>query len=56
LLNVDAGEFSQGKSTNEEICKGLKTGMRTIDRIKQKCFEGGIEKVLHREKGYRIYE
>ncbi|MDR1381606.1 MAG: IS630 family transposase, partial [Tannerella sp.] len=36
LLNVDEGEYSQGKSTNEEICKVLKMGMRTIDRIKQK--------------------
>jgi len=56
LLNVDEGEFSLGKSTNEEICKILKTGMRTIDRVKQKCFEGGIEKALEREKGNRIYE
>jgi transposase len=56
LLNVDSGEFSHGKSTNEEICKVLKIGMRTIDRIKQKCFEGGIEKALQREKGNRIYE
>jgi hypothetical protein len=30
--------------------------MRTIDRIKQKCQEGGIEKALQREKGSRIYE
>jgi transposase len=56
LLNVDRGEFSQGRSTNEEICKVLKIGMRTIDRIKQKCFEGGIDRALNREKGSRIYE
>jgi hypothetical protein len=56
LLNVDEGEYSQGKSTNEEICKVLKMGMRTIDRIKQKCFEGGIDKALEREKSSRIYE
>jgi hypothetical protein len=55
LLNVDEGEFSPGKSTNAEICKVMKIGMRTIDRIKQKCFEGGIEKALEREKGSRIY-
>jgi transposase len=55
LLNVDEGEFSLGKSTNMEICKVLKIGMRTIDRIKQKYFEGGIEKALEREKGSRIY-
>jgi transposase len=56
LLNVDEGEFSLGKSTGAEICKVLKIGMRTIDRIKQKCFEGGIEKALERDRGSRIYE
>jgi transposase len=56
LLNVDEGDFSLGKSTNEQISKVLKIGMRTIDRIKQKCFEGGIEKALERDKGSRIYE
>jgi transposase len=56
LLNVDSGEFSQGKSTNGEICKVLKIGMRTIDRIKQRCFEGGIDRALTRDKGSRIYE
>lgn len=30
--------------------------MRTIDHIKQKCFEGGIEKALARDKGSRIYD
>jgi hypothetical protein len=28
--------------------------MRTIDRIKQKCQEGGIEKALQREQGSRF--
>jgi transposase len=56
LLNVDEGEFSLGKSTGSEICKVLKIGMRTIDRIKQKCFEGGIDNALERDKGSRIYE
>ena len=56
LLNVDTGEFSLGKSTSAEISKVLKIGMRTIDRIKQKCFECGIEKALERDKGSRVYE
>jgi hypothetical protein len=56
LLNVDVGAFSLGKSTNKEICQVLKTGMRTIDRVKQKCFEGGIERALDRAKGSRIYD
>jgi transposase len=56
LLNCDEGPFTLGKSTHEQIAKVLKIGMRTIDRIKQKCYEGGIEKALKREKGRRIYE
>jgi transposase len=56
LLNVDEGDYSLGKSTNAEISKVLKIGMRTIDRIKQKCFEGGIDKALERDRGSRIYE
>jgi hypothetical protein len=56
LLNVDRGNFSLGKSTHAEICKVLKIGMRTVDRIKQRCFEGGLEKALERDKGVRVYE
>ena len=56
LLNCDEGEYSQGKSINEDISRILKIGMRTIDRIKQKCFEGGLEKALERAESTRIYE
>jgi len=56
LLNCDEGEYSQGKSTNEAICRVLKIGMRTIDRIKQKCFEGGLERALERAETTRIYD
>jgi hypothetical protein len=31
-------------------------GMRTIDRIKRKCIEGGLEKALERSESNRIYE
>ena len=37
LLNCDEGEYSKGKSTNEQIAQVLKIGMRTIDRIKERC-------------------
>jgi len=56
LLNCDEGEYSLGKSTNEQISKVLKIGMRTIDRIKQKCFEGGLDAALERSEGTRIYD
>jgi len=55
LLNCDEGAYSQGKSTNEQINKVLKIGMRTIDRIKQKCVEGGIDRALNRAESNRIY-
>jgi hypothetical protein len=56
LLNCDEGDYSIGKSTNSEIAGFLKIGMRTIDRIKQKCFEGGLERALERAKSTRIYD
>jgi transposase len=55
LLNCDEGAYSFGKSTNEQISKVLKIGMRTIDRIKQKCVEGGVERALERAESNRIY-
>ena len=43
LLNCDQGKYSE-KVTNEEICKILKVGMRTIDRVKKKMVEEGFGK------------
>ena len=56
LLNCDEGDYSSGKSTNEQISNVLKIGMRTIDRIKQRCVEGGLERALERSEGTRIYD
>jgi transposase len=56
LLNCDEGDYSVGKSTNEQIAQVLKIGMRTIDRVKQKCVEGGLEAVLERADSTRIYD
>jgi len=56
LLNCDEGAYSLGKSTNEQITKVMKIGMRTIDRIKQKCFEGGLDAALERSESTRIYD
>jgi hypothetical protein len=55
LLNVDVGDFSLGKVTNERICEVLKIGMRTIDRVKKKLIEGGMDAALERNKGSCIY-
>lgn len=55
LLNCDEGEYSD-KITNEQISKVLKIGMRTIDRIKKRFIEEGLEGVLERKASSRVYE
>lgn len=55
LLNCDEGEFSD-KSTNAQISKILKIGMRTIDRTKKKFVEEGFEASLERKPTQRVYE
>ncbi len=55
LLNCDEGKYSD-KVTNEQISKVLKVGMRTIDRIKKRFVEEGLEAVLERRPTSRVYE
>ncbi len=55
LLNCDTGEFSE-KVTNEQIAKVLKIGMRTIDRVKKRFIEEGLDATLERKPSNRIYE
>lgn len=55
LLNCDEGEYAD-KVTNEQISKVLKIGMRTIDRIKKRFIEEGLEGALERKPTSRIYE
>jgi len=55
LLNCDEGKYSQ-KMTNEQISQVLKVGMRTIDRVKKRYVEGGLEAVLERKPSSRVYE
>jgi transposase len=55
LLNCDEGKYSQ-KVTNEQISKVLKVSMRTIDRVKKRFVEGGLEGALTRKPTSRVYE
>ena len=55
LLNCDEGKFSQ-KVSNEQISMVLKVGMRTIDRVKKKFIEDGLEECLERRSTSRTYE
>jgi len=55
LLNVDQGPFAETSQTNEEVCKVLKIGMRTIDRVKQRFVLEGIDAALGVAPTSRIY-
>ena len=55
LLNCDEGKFAE-KVTNEQISKVLKVGMRTIDRIKKRFIEDGMEETLERKPTSRTYD
>jgi transposase len=55
LINCDEGTYSE-KVTNEQISKVLKVGMRTIDRVKKRFMEEGMEAVLERRPTQRVYE
>ena len=56
LLNCDKGEFSDNTEIkNAEICKILKVGERTIDRVKKKFIEEGFESVLDRRASIQNY-
>jgi transposase len=55
LLNCDEGEYSQ-KVTNEQISEVLKVSMRTIDRVKRRFVEGGLQGALIRKPTSRVYE
>ena len=55
LLGCDESEFQDKRSTNEEIARVLKIGMRKIDRIKKRFIEHGLDITLNGMKGSRIY-
>ena len=56
LLNVDRGVHNEHPRTNEEVCKVLKTGMRTIDRVKKRFVLEGLEAALGVATTSRLYE
>lgn len=56
LLNCDKGEFSDDTEIkNVDICKILKIGERTIDRVKKKFIEQGFEGILERRASSQVY-
>lgn len=55
LLNCDEGKYSK-KVINAEISKVLKVSMRSIDRVKKRFIEDGLEATLERKPTTREYE
>ena len=55
LLSCDEGPHQDSRSTNEEICRVLKTSMRKIDRVKKRFVVDGLDVALHGKKGSRVY-
>jgi hypothetical protein len=55
LLNCDEGKFSD-KVKNEDIARVLKIGSRTIDRVKKKFVEQGMEAALENSPTTRVYD
>ena len=55
LLNVDRGSHTESQ-VNEDICKVLKIGMRTIDRVKKRFVEEGLESALKMAPTSRVYD
>ena len=56
LLNVDQGPYAENPQTNEEVCKVLKIGMRTIDRVKQRFVLEGLGAALGVAPTTRVYD
>jgi hypothetical protein len=56
LLNVDANQPKESKSTNESISKVLKISMKKIDRVKKRFVEDGLDVALMGHPKEREYE
>jgi len=55
LLNCDEGKYSQ-KVTNEQLAQVLRIGLRTIDRVKKRFMDEGLDVVLDRKPTTRVYD
>jgi transposase len=56
LLNCDKGDYSKDATIkNAEICKILRLGDRTIDRVKKRFIEEGFDNVLERRPSTQNY-
>jgi transposase len=55
LLQADSGEGGVGW-TDERICEGLGVGVSTVERVRKRFVEEGLETALVPAKSRRLYE
>ena len=55
LLACDEGKYQKKRSINEEIARILTVSMKTIDRVKKRFVEEGLDMALTGKPSNRIY-
>ena len=55
LLNCDQGAFNQRRLRGEDVAEVLKVSMRTLDRVKKRFVEEGLETLLNGRPSQRRY-
>ncbi len=56
LLNCDEGAFNQRRLRGEDVAEVLKVSMRTLDRVKKRFVEEGLETLLNGRPSQRRYQ
>ena len=56
LLNVDANQPKESRSTNDSVSKVLQVSMKKIDRVKKRFVEDGLDVALMGHPKNRDYE
>ena len=56
LLNCDEGAFNQRRVRGEDVAEVLKVSMRTLDRVKKRFVEEGLETLLNGRPSQRRYQ
>ena len=56
LLNCDVGEFNERPLRGEDVAQVLQITARTIDHVKQRFVEQGLEAALGNRSSQRVYE
>ena len=56
LLACDEGEYQTERSINETIARVLNISMKTIDRVKKRFVEEGIDMALTGKPSTRVYK